>query len=100
MSLFSELRGLMKANDYTQEQLSRAIGMPRGTLTTRMSGRYPFTLDEAYRLLDFFRIPHNQLHLIFPPGGKAETGKNNAPVSSLPHVIRAKYLLKEIEELE
>ena len=100
MKLYSELRGLMTAHDCTQEQLARAADIPFGTLKVRFSGRSPFRLDEAYRLLDFFRVPHNQLHLIFPPGGKAEAGNNNAPISSPPHVIRAKYVLKEIEELE
>ena len=100
MKLYIDLRGLLKANDYTQGQFARASGIPIGTLRDRLCGKYPWTLDEAYKVLDFFRVPHNQLHLIFPPGGKAEAGKNNAPISSLPHVIRAKYVLKEIEELE
>ena len=90
----------MKANDYTQHQFARAIGIAPRTIDTRMQGWQPWTLDEAYRTLDLFGVPHNQLHLIFLPEGKAEAAKNNTPISSIPHVIRAKYVLKEIEELD
>ena len=100
MKLYSELRALLTANDYTQEQFARVSGIPIGTLQDRLCGKHPWTLDEAYMTLDLFRVSHNQLHLIFPPGGKTEEATNNAPISSLPHVIRAKYVLKEIEELE
>ena len=70
MKLYSELRGLMAANDYTAEQLARVLGVHTETVKNRMRGIYPFTLDEAYRTLDLFRVPHSRLHEIFPKDGK------------------------------
>ncbi len=66
------LRGLMAENDYTAEQLARAIRMPCTTFKSRISGRGQFRMDEAYAMLDLFRVPHSRLHEIFPPDGKKE----------------------------
>ncbi|MEA4927853.1 MAG: helix-turn-helix transcriptional regulator [Candidatus Limiplasma sp.] len=68
--LYAALRGLMAANDYTQHQFARAINVAPRTMDTRMQGKYPFTLDEAYATLDLFRIPHDRLHEIFPKDGR------------------------------
>lgn len=70
MKLYSELRGLMAANDYTQEQLARAAGISYGTVKDHLRGLHPWTLDEAYRTLDLFHIPHDRLHEIFPKDGR------------------------------
>ena len=98
--LYMELKGILKANGFTQHQYARAIHVAPSTMDTRFQGVQPWALDEMYHTLDLFRIPHNQLHLIFPPDGKAESASSNTTVSSIPHVIRVKFVLKEIEELD
>ena len=70
MKLYSALRGLMAANDYTQEQYAREIGLRRTSVSRRMNGTEAFSLDEAYRTLDLFGVPHSRLHEIFPKDGK------------------------------
>lgn len=70
MKLYSELRGLMVANGYTQRQLARVVGIPYGTLCKRMTGKLQFDMDEAYRTLDLFGVPHTRLHEIFPHQGR------------------------------
>lgn len=74
MKRFAELRGLMTANDYTQEQFARAVGIPYGTVKDHMRGLHPWTLDEAYKALDLFRVPHSRLHEIFPKNGIKKEG--------------------------
>ena len=70
MKLYSELRGLLTANDYTQEQLARELGVKRTSISRRLNGTATFTLDEAYHTLDLFRVPHSRLNEIFPKDGK------------------------------
>jgi len=70
--LYQALKGIALSNGYTHPQLARAVGMATGTFRSRMCGTTPFTANEMYKLLDFFRIPHSRLHEIFPPDGKKE----------------------------
>ena len=70
--LYSELRGLMTAYDYTQPQLAREIGVCRASIANKINGHAPFTLDEAYTILKLFGIPSSRLHEVFPPDGMRE----------------------------
>ena len=68
--LYSALRGLLTANDYTQEQFARAVGIPYGTVKDHMRGLHPWTLSECYQTLDLFGVAHSRLHEIFPKDGR------------------------------
>lgn len=69
MRLYTVLRGLMASNDYNQEQLGRKLSLSRASVGHRMVGITPFTLDEAYTILDLFHTPHTRLHEVFPKDG-------------------------------
>lgn len=65
--LFSEIRGLLTANDMTQPQLGRRIGLASDAINKKLNGHSPFTMPEAYGILDVFGVPHERLHEVFPP---------------------------------
>ncbi len=64
---YSELRGLMAANDYTQAHLVLVAGIAYGTLKERMTAKSPFRLNEAYMILKTFHIPASEIGRYFPP---------------------------------
>lgn len=68
--LFTELRGLMVANEYTGPQLARRLGIGTTGMSERLNGHKPFTMEEAYEIMDLFHIPNTRLHELFPPQGK------------------------------
>ena len=68
---FSELRSLLRRNDYTTEELSRYLGKSRPYVSQRLNGKHPWDLDDVYKILDWLYIPYKDLHIYFPKGGRA-----------------------------
>ena len=62
----ARLRGLMMQNDYDQHQLARKLGIGITNMNQKINYHTPFTIEEAYTILDLFGVPTEQLHEVFP----------------------------------
>lgn len=69
---FKALRVALMDADIQQGYLARQFRVSTNTITARMNGHKPWTLDEMYRVMDLLRLPYAQLHVYFPKDGKAE----------------------------
>lgn len=69
---FKLLRRTMFENDIDQITLAKAIGRSPGYFSERINGCSPFDANDMYKILDFFSIPCEQMHLIFPQDGLAK----------------------------
>ena len=65
------LRGLMAAHGMNIEELAYQLGKSRPHINQCLLGKAQWRLDEMYGILDYFDIPHDQMHIYFPRGGKA-----------------------------
>ena len=61
------LRRTMFEDDVDQATLAKAIGRSCGYMTDRFTRKHPFKADDMYKILDYFDIHHDQMHLFFPP---------------------------------
>lgn len=50
------LRGAMAEANVTQEQLAKAVGMGRGTLSLKMNGHRSFNIEEIAAICDYLNI--------------------------------------------
>ena len=66
------LRGLMAQNDDTLVDVARELKLGVSSVSHRMMGHEPWRVDEMYALMDRYRRPHSEMHIIFPPGGRNE----------------------------
>lgn len=69
MSTYRKLRSLMALNDVDQRRLGLELGMTRQAISTRFTNRTAWNLEEMYHILDFFDVPYDQLHEVFPKNG-------------------------------
>lgn len=68
---FKALRLALMDADIQQGYLARQLRVSVSTITARMNGNRPWTLDEMYLVMDLLRLPYAQLHVYFPKNGKA-----------------------------
>ena len=66
---FRRLRDLLKANDYTFEDVAQRLHVSLGTISARFQGRSPWLLDEQYRVMDMLGVDYEDMYLLFPPDG-------------------------------
>lgn len=70
--LYGKLRGLMREFGDTQDDVARALLLSRISVSNRLRGTAEWRLDEMYALMDRYHVPHDQLHMVFPKGGRNE----------------------------
>ena len=68
---YLKLRGLLAENDMTIAELAYQIGKSKPHVSQCLVGKVSWRMDEVYGILDYFEIPHDQMHIYFPKGGKA-----------------------------
>lgn len=68
--LFASLRARMIEADVDQEHLGEIIYRSLSAVNRRMNNKEDWTQSEQYTIMDELRIPYDQMHLIFPKGGK------------------------------
>lgn len=66
---YAKLRGVMREQDDTQEDLARMLLMTKAAVSQRFNNRTPWKLDEMYAIMDRYRLPYESLHEIFPRDG-------------------------------
>ena len=58
---YSKLLGRMKECGFTQEQLAKAIGKNKGTLSTKLNNRFSFTQEEMIAVCQALSIPVSEV---------------------------------------
>lgn len=69
---YAKLRGLMEANDETQDDLCRLLLLGKSAVSHRFNCRAEWQLGEMYAIMNHYRVPHDELNRIFPMNGKNE----------------------------
>lgn len=67
---YAKLRALMMQNDDTQNDLARLMLVSPQAISNRMNNRSDWKLSEMYAIMNRYHVPHEQLHEVFPEGGK------------------------------
>jgi transcriptional regulator with XRE-family HTH domain len=62
---YPKLLGRIKECGLTQERLADAIGKNKGTLSTKLNGRYPFTAKEIDDICRVLNIPNSEIGSYF-----------------------------------
>lgn len=76
---YTKLRGLMREHDYRQEDLAKTLDVDARTLNHKINLTGSFwTVEEMYRIMGLFGVPHEQMHIYFPQGGQNEPGARRA----------------------
>lgn len=58
---YSKLRGKIRECNLSQAQLAEAIGINKGTLSSKLNGQYAFTTTEMISIGTKLNIPKNEL---------------------------------------
>lgn len=54
---YSKLLGRMKECGFTQEQLAKAVGINKGTLSVKLNNRFSFSQEEILAICKLLNIP-------------------------------------------
>ena len=76
--LYLSLRGAIMEREFTQEELSRALGIAPSALSKRMTGKVQWTAGEMYKVLDLLARPDGDITLLFPRDGKSKPTKSSS----------------------
>jgi transcriptional regulator with XRE-family HTH domain len=58
---YSKLLGRMKECGLTQEQLAKAIGKNKSTISTKLNGRFSFTTNEIDAICKVLNISNDEI---------------------------------------
>ena len=65
------LRRLLREAGIDNKRLAILMNRSVHYVVDRFSGRYPWSLDDQYFLMDLLVRPYSELHLVFPKEGVA-----------------------------
>lgn len=68
--MFRKLRTKLYDLDIGQAYLAKKLGVSQQSVSNRMRGKYPWTLDEMYIVMDLIKEPAEKLHEYFPKRGR------------------------------
>ena len=80
---YIELRNALRNAGIQQRDIAVQIGLSETSMCHRMQGKYPFTISEAYEILDILHRPYSDLPILFPKDGAS----GNAPVPASDNAI-------------
>lgn len=83
--LFRALRTEWTARDLDQTYWAEKLGRSQAYISRRMTGKEPWTLDEAYIMLDDMGLPPERIVDLFPRKGMYFQPK----AAKKPYVLRA-----------
>ena len=66
------LRGKMFEKDVKGYDIANLLGCGNGYVSERLTGKRSFTIEEAYKILDYLDLPAEDIFTYFPPN-KGET---------------------------
>ena len=62
---YSKLLGRIKEYGYTHERLAGAIGINKGTMSTKINGKFDFTAPEMDAICELLDIPNEEIGKYF-----------------------------------
>ena len=62
---YSKLLGRIRECGFTHEQLAKAIGVNKSTLSTKLNGRFSFTTKEIDDICKVLDISNNEIGIYF-----------------------------------
>jgi len=74
------LRAEMSKRDIRQVDLATKIGRKESYVSRRLTGKDPWSQGEQYVIMDWLRLPYDQMHIYFPKNGI--TGDNQEKPAS------------------
>lgn len=80
---YTELRNALRDAGITQAEVAKALSLSEASMSFRMSGKYPFTLTEAYAILDMLDKPYSELPRLFPKDGIAANAPEDTTCATL-----------------
>lgn len=76
MKPFAKLRGRMAEMEINAAAMANFLGRNSTYVSSRMTHKYAWNIDEIYAILELLEIPKEQLTEYFPPnGGLPQKGK-------------------------
>jgi antitoxin component HigA of HigAB toxin-antitoxin module len=67
---FAKIRSKMDEYEIGQIELAEMLGMSLSYISSRLTNKKPWDMRDAYKLMDLFKIPYEQMHEYFPKDGK------------------------------
>lgn len=67
--MFNKLRGKLHELDIDQSYLAHKLKICPMSVSRKMTGKRPWTLDEMYAVMDLIQEPYEKLHEYFPKDG-------------------------------
>lgn len=58
---YSKLLGRMREYGFTQEQLAKAIGINKGTLSVKLNNKFSFSQEEILAICKILNIPASEI---------------------------------------
>lgn len=69
------LRGALQAVGWSHTEVADVLGISATSVSNKMRGKYPWTIDEAWQIMDIIGISApDMLGLLFPPEGVDDDG--------------------------
>lgn len=69
---YRELRKALRAADISNAYLAEKLGIAPSSVSLRLNAHHPWEQDRMYLIMDLLHLPHDQLHIYFPPKGRQE----------------------------
>jgi predicted transcriptional regulator len=69
MKPYQKLRGLLRAEGIDQKELAHILGCSTTSVSHKFMGKYPWSSDQMYKIMDILDKPYNLLHEVFPKNG-------------------------------
>ncbi len=63
--MYDKLKGLMKENHITQNELAEILGMTVSTLNFKLNGKSDFTIREGKKISELFDKPIDEIFFTF-----------------------------------
>lgn len=67
--IYGRLHNELRAQRISTTELGRVIGTSHAGVSRRMNGKTPWTIAEAYKVLNYLGIDQTLVFDYFPPGG-------------------------------
>lgn len=71
MPRYRKLRGALVGQGYRGQDLANYLNLSVAAISRRMTGRTPWSMEEAYKSLQFVGAPASTIFDFFPPDGRA-----------------------------
>ncbi len=81
MKPYSKLRGRMAEMDIPNYALANFLNVSTAYVSSRMTNRYSWTIEEVYKIMDLLMIPQEELFEYFPKDGGTKPKRENKHIS-------------------